>query len=638
MSATFADCSAQITRLLPALRQLEQRVAALEIQSLVHRGWYELLVRKLIPQLGDGSFLVVAVVGGTNIGKSVIFNHLAGFRASATSPLASGTKHATVLLPPGFSERHNLAEIFPGFELIPWHDADQALAEDPRHLLFWRERPPAVDTHDLLPDNLLVLDTPDVDSVAVVNWERADHIRQCADVLVAVVTQQKYNDAAVKEFFRKAAQERKLVLLVFNQCLLPEDEEYWPMWVGTFCNETGINPAALYVAPSDRRAAEANQLPFYERPWPLLPGAAAAATSTPPVSLIRELSELRFGEIKLQTLTGSLEQLVDLQQGVPSWLKEIAGQSSQFAEAASILSTDRLARIDRWPNIPNRALIAQIRLWWADQREGWTANVHQFYNGIGQLVALPLKLLKDQATGPTEPPLFAYRTQEWETILETIERVFERLTWMRDLGNPLLVPRLDKILTGTARADFINALRTKHQQIDFEAELQTLVRMQLAKFKENSPDYYTMFRRLDSVAAAARPAVSVVLFMTGVGPVGNALLPAVTDTALQGMLQATGEVVGATVLTTVGDKVISEGASTGAGYLEAQFRQLHAGFAQRRAEWLASELQVILGSLPQDLARAATLPESAEYRNVSQQITELRRLVGTLPAASTDSV
>ncbi len=634
MSAEYADCSQQVAKLLPALRQLEHCVAALELPPLVGRDWYELLVRKLIPQLGDDSFLVVAVVGGTNIGKSVVFNHLAGFRASATSPLASGTKHATLLMPPGFAQRHNLQEIFPGFELLPWEHAEQALAEDARHLLFWRERSDTANGGQDLPENLLILDTPDVDSVALVNWERADHIRQCADVLVAVLTQQKYNDAAVKEFFRKAAHEHKLVLLVFNQCLLPDDEEYWPIWVGTFCKETGINPAALYIAPSDRRAAESNQLPFYERPWPLPAGTKLQCDGSA-INLMRELSELRFGEIKLQTLVGSLKQLVDLQHGVPGWLKEISSRASQFEEAAALLSTDRLAKVERWPNVPNRSLIEHIRSWWGSQREGWTANVHQFYNGLGRLVAMPFKMIKDRATGPQEPPLETYRKLEWETILETVERVFERLTWMRDLGNPLLVPRLDKILSGNARAEFINLLREKHQQLNFEAELQSLVQQQLSGFKESNPDYYKLFRRLDSLAAAARPAVSVVLFMTGVGPMGDVLLPAVTNTALQSALHVAGETVGATVLTTVGDKVLADGTATGVGYLEAQFRQLHAAFAKLRADWLAHELQIVVGSLPQDLATAAALPNSTGYRNVSQQLAELRRLIGNLETATT---
>ena len=143
-----------------------------------------------------------------------------------------------------------------------WTTPEEALRDCPEHLLFWK-------THAALPPNLLILDSPDIDSDKEVNWLRADHLRHCADILVAVLTQQKYNDAAVKEFFRKAATEDKSVLLILNQCLLPEDEPYWPLWVGTFCEETGIRPQIVYVAPNDRRAAENLQLPFFEREWPV---------------------------------------------------------------------------------------------------------------------------------------------------------------------------------------------------------------------------------------------------------------------------------------------------------------------------------------------------------------------------------
>ena len=68
-----------------------------------------------------------------------------------------------------------------------------------------------------MPPRLLLLDTPDVDSNARVNWHRADAVRQTADVLIAVLTQQKYNDAAVKRFFRHAADADKAVIVVFNQ-------------------------------------------------------------------------------------------------------------------------------------------------------------------------------------------------------------------------------------------------------------------------------------------------------------------------------------------------------------------------------------------------------------------------------------
>src|SRR5580765_4693080 len=256
----FSACAAEVVRLADALETLDGQAGLLQLAPLAGREWYESLHRKLIPQLAAQPFIVAAVVGGTNIGKSVIFNHLAGGRVSATSPLASGTRHPVCLVPAGFETKHDLAAIFQGFELHEWISADAALEDCPEHRLFWK-------TSSALPSNLLVLDSPDIDSDAEINWLRADHLRHCSDVLVGVLTQQKYNDAAVKRFFRNAAGEDKAVIAVFNQCLLPEGESFWPLWLDTFSRETGIIPDLLYLAPNDRRAAEENRLPFFERRW-----------------------------------------------------------------------------------------------------------------------------------------------------------------------------------------------------------------------------------------------------------------------------------------------------------------------------------------------------------------------------------
>src|SRR5579872_1270167 len=338
----FAACAAEARRLADALAVLERESALLQLSPLAGREWFESLERKLLPQLAAHPFIVAAVVGGTNIGKSVVFNHLAGARVSATSPLASGTRHPVCLVPAGFEAVHDLGAIFQGFELRRWTEANAALENSPEDRLYWK---PSAD----LAGNLLILDTPDIDSDAEINWLRADHLRHCADVLVAVLTQQKYNDAAVKQFFRKAAAEDKAVIVVFNQCLLPDDEHFWSLWLDTFSRETGIVPDLLYVAPNDRKAAESNKLPFYERRWQAGQAPAADGADRTPHDLARDLSEMRFSEIKLRTLRGALAQLVSRESGVPAYLAEIRLRTAGFQDAAALLSTQELARIDNWP-------------------------------------------------------------------------------------------------------------------------------------------------------------------------------------------------------------------------------------------------------------------------------------------------
>ena len=254
---SFFPIGSNLRQLFEAVGRLDQAAESLGLARAATREWYQTLRHKLLPQLADDAFLVVAVVGGTNIGKSVIFNHIAGNRVSATSPLASGTRHPVCLVPTDFEKQHDLPAIYEGFHLEPWSQAEQAFETGDDDRLFWRTCADA-------PANLLVLDTPDIDSQVEINWRRADMIRRAADVLIAVLTQQKYNDAAVKQFFRKAAVEDKSIIVVFNQCELPEDDAYWPLWLETFCSETRIAPQMVYVVPSDRRAAEGNELPFYD--------------------------------------------------------------------------------------------------------------------------------------------------------------------------------------------------------------------------------------------------------------------------------------------------------------------------------------------------------------------------------------
>lgn len=627
MSETFSEVRSIVSRLSSSVEELARAIDALDLPPLAEREWYELLERKLVPQLRDDTFLVVAVVGGTNIGKSVIFNHIAGSRISATSPLASGTKHPTAILPQGFTERGPLQPIFPGFVLKPADDAEAALEEAEEHRLFWRESATC-------PGNLLVLDTPDIDSVARVNWSRADHIRQTADVLIAVLTQQKYNDAAVKEFFRKASAEQKLVLVVFNQCLLPDDEPYVTTWLETFCDETGIAPHAVYVAPNDRKAAEENRLAFYEFSWPRDDsGSSEPLTDQPQRNLLTDLSELRFGEIKVQTLAGSLDQLVEEESGIPSWLREIRTRSSRFREAAETLASQQLAEVDHWPSVPSRLLISQIRAWWSEQREGWSAKIHGFYGRVGEVVSAPLRLLRGSSASQTETLIEEYRTKEWEAILATMEALFRNLTTIRDLGDPLLAKRLDALLTGERRTLLIEQLRRAHQEIDFEAELRQFVTRELAQLRSDSPQAYALIRRIDGLAAVSRPALSVALFMTGAGPLGDAVAPFVADGAIQGALHLAGDAVGGTVATAVGDKLLSEGASTGAGYLEARFRQLFPAFARQRAAWLAGQLdQNFFGTLPESLQTAASIPETPAYHSIESLLGDLRSALADLPA------
>jgi hypothetical protein len=621
-SLPLAECAQLVRRLETAVQGLAQQAEVLGIPGLEGREWYEQLQRKLLPQLSGEPFVVAAVVGGTNIGKSVIFNHLAGVRASATSPLASGTKHPTCLVPGGFTTQHPLGEIFPGFELIPWSQAGAALDETDRHLLFWKPAPE-------LPANLLILDTPDIDSDAPVNWLRADRVRACADVLVAVLTQQKYNDAAVKQFFRKAAAEDKAVIVVFNQVLLPDDEQYWPKWLETFSRETGVQPDLVYIAPNDRRAAEENRLPFYERPWPLgAEGGSTTASQPTPRNLRDDLASLKFRDIKLRTLRGSLRQVVSEADGAPAWLAEVRRRSAGFQDASTLLSMQQLARIDNWPSPPATLFVNEIREWWRLQREGWTKTIHDGYSRLGETVLAPLSWARQKLSGPTPNPAEAYVAQERQLMLQTIEELYAELTRLSQLGNELLRPRLEKLLSGTSRSDVLEQLSREQGNLNVTRELHEVVSQQMTRFRDESPGSFGLLKKLDTAAALARPVTSVALFAAAAGPAGHALAPFVSDAIAQSLLvHIVGDVAGGAGAMVVGETAIT-GTASGLRVLEARFRQLQTAFTSRRVAWFADFLRRhLLGDLHAELEAALQVPQSPAARDVEQVCAQLAALI-----------
>jgi len=619
MSQSFETCALAVDRLYYALVELQSRAELLRLEPLEGREWFELLRQKLVPQLKDDAFLVVAVVGGTNIGKSVIFNHLAGTRASATSPLATGTKHPVCLVPPGFEATHDLESIFESFKLYSWNDSDEALTEADEHMLFWRES-------TTTPPELLVLDTPDVDSDAPMNWVRADAIRRSADVLLAVLTQQKYNDAAVKDFFRKAAEEDKAVIVVFNQCLLPEDEEYWPIWLRTFTAETGVAPEAVYIAPNDRRAAEENRLTFLERPWPA--DSDHAIDTESPRSLTDDLAKLRFHEIKFRTLRGSLKHILRDDRGVPLWLRELTARCDEFSNAAARLSSESVAKIRDWPPIGNDLLVAEVRRWWKSQQQGWARKVNGFYDTVGGAVIAPFRFARNKIAGEPEDPLEQYREREWSAVLRTVDEVYEKLEFMAESGAEMLKPRLQEVLSGKSRVDLLEKLRREHGEVDLEQELEQVVDAEMRAFESGSPDLYRFYKQIHTLSAAVRPVASVVFFTLGAGPAGEAVAPFVADAASQAIAHVVADFAGGTVAAVAGEKAVTEAAGHGSGFLQAKFQRLQTTFVSQRVNWLVERLKAdLLGSMPDEFELIAAIPRSDEFNTVKNALCELAAAV-----------
>ncbi|HEV7223335.1 MAG TPA: GTPase, partial [Pirellulales bacterium] len=521
MSVDFQAWADEVKRLYRALGALAPAAAAVGVAPPAGEEWFALLEHKLVAQL-DEPFLVVAVVGGTNIGKSVVFNHLAGETASAVSPLAAGTKHPVCLAPPGFADQAPLDKLFEGFSVRPWHSPDDALGEADEHRLFWR-------VGANVPPSLLLLDTPDIDSDAQVNWRRADQIRQSSDVLIAILTQQKYNDAAVKQFFRKAAEADKPVVVVFNQCDLEGDRDYWPQWLATFVEETGAQPELVYVIPYDRAASTELQLPFYAV------GCEGRAPPGEASSLREELARLHFDAIKIRTFRGAIGRVLDVERGAAGYLARLQAASAEFAAAAKTLSTADMARV-HWPTVPPGLLVDEIRSWWDSNRSAWSRQIHGFYRSLGQGVTWPIRAAWQSFHGPEKEPLQNFRVREREAILEAVQKLLEELDRLAQIGNDTLRPRLEKLLSGGSRKHLLDRVTEAHAAMPaLSDDYREFLRGELNAWGRDNPRAVQWLRSLDHVMAFARPAITVSLAVSGwivAGDVvGHAAAQAVTHTA-----------------------------------------------------------------------------------------------------------
>lgn len=173
--------------------------------------WRDLLTYKLVPHLAGDGCLVVAVTGGTNTGKSTLFNLLVGEQLSPMASTAAATCHPVVAASESRGKQCLEGKLVPEFDARPLTDPSLATdAEISPDALF-------VAVAGSLSDSLILMDTPDVDSIVKRNWEVADHIRAAGDVIVAVVTGEKYKDQRVVEYFCEAVASSRIVIPVMNK-------------------------------------------------------------------------------------------------------------------------------------------------------------------------------------------------------------------------------------------------------------------------------------------------------------------------------------------------------------------------------------------------------------------------------------
>jgi len=602
----YAEWAGRVAELCDLVAVLEPLADELGLPPARDTPWHGILFGKLRPQVAREPVLVAAVCGGTNTGKSLITNTLVGAEISRSLPEAARTIHPVASLPLGLAARGDLAGLFPGFEPVAWASEEDALDATRADVLVWREDPSGRQ-----PQRLVILDTPDIDGTLRENWHRAELVRDAADVLVAVLTQQKYNDAAVREFFAAAAAAGKTVIVVFNMVDWPRQRERLAGWLATFTAETGVAPAAVYAAPHDFAAAEGGRIAFHA-----LPELSPDGRDTP---LAERLAGSDFDALKRQAMAGAMRVVLDPRQGVAGWLDAVAGRSAEWQRSLGVLEAEGRVRVEL-PAAPREIVWQEIWDWLEPRRSSLDLAVSRVYRAAGSGVMRTARWLGlAKSAAEKREDFAAVELEALKTALTDFTQRLEDACRRDERLASLLGPRL----AVADRTAWYADLARRHAALPLVSDdYRSFVRGELDRFAGENPGLVKFIVTGLNVGAVARPVVTLSLLGAGAALVPAAGAGAGAAGGLSVLVHQVGDYVVWAAAPLVGEGAIGLAVAG----VRTLIERLFAGWSAERSRILVETLHdVVLGDGVEELGRLAAAARRPELARVRRLLAECDR-------------
>lgn len=164
-------------------------------------------------------FLWCVIAGGTGTGKSSIFNALCDERLSVPGVERPKTKGAVAYAHVSFPEISGFPFIFPPIQRIQEENAEfrPTTGLPNRTVMFTHRR------RDM--QHIVLVDTPDLDSLDHAGQNIAEDITLQADFVIFVASQEKYADQVPADFLLKVVRRGTPCLLVLNKAALETSPE-----------------------------------------------------------------------------------------------------------------------------------------------------------------------------------------------------------------------------------------------------------------------------------------------------------------------------------------------------------------------------------------------------------------------------
>lgn len=268
----------------------------------------DLLDRDLLPRCAEGApYLVCGIVGPNNAGKSALFNALVGRDLSPSEPTGGATRRMLGVAHPDLLARLQAHTEATGFTLREV-DGPRAGAEAVAPPESAADLPLVADP--ALPPHLLLIDTPDFDSIFPGNRRVSEALAAVADIVVAVVTRHSYQNRAVVTFFQEWLGNGRPWIIVYNEAI---DVSVARSHVEKLIGDIGSQPLAAFWAPH-RIEIQQGLAKLEVEPLPLGAGSGAPATAVGADHESGALRELLFdtaaaGAVKEVAFRASLERI-----------------------------------------------------------------------------------------------------------------------------------------------------------------------------------------------------------------------------------------------------------------------------------------------------------------------------------------